>query len=470
MLRNIILLAVFLISSEALAQTWLPAFFNNQMVLQQNEEVSIWGKDDPRTKVTVTGSWGAEASVKADKNGKWEVKLQTAPAGGPFTVTVEGSEKIVLDDVLLGEVWFCSGQSNMEMPVKGFNNQPINGSNDFILNARNDQLRLFTATRNHSMEPLDDVDGAWSAATPATVREFSATAYFFGKQLQEMIGVPVGLLHSSWGGSKAEAWMDPEALSAFPEINLPEELPENRFNHTPTLLYNAMVHPFIGYTMKGAIWYQGESNRNDAKQYETLFPALINSWREQWQQGSFPFYFVQIAPFRYDGENETSSAFLREAQLNSMLNTENTGMAVTMDIGECDCIHPAEKNLVGKRLAYWALANDYGVEGIFFQGPVFSKMEVTDDSEAILSFDHMDMGLSFYGNKSAGFEIAGDDRVFHPANAKINGDKTLTVWSDHVTAPVAVRYAFKNCSEGTLYNTAGLPASSFRTDDWDPSN
>ena len=353
------------------------------------------------------------------------------------------------------------------MPVKGFNNQPINGSNDFILNAKNDQIRLFTATRNYSLEPLDDVEGAWSSATPATVAEFSASAYFFGKQLQEIIDVPIGLIHSSWGGSKAEAWMDPGALSTFPEITLPEEIPENRFNHTPTLLYNAMLHPFIGYTMKGVIWYQGESNRLAAKQYETLFPALINLWREQWQQGAFPFYFVQIAPYRYDGDNESSSAFLREAQLNSMLKTENSGMAVTMDIGECDCIHPAEKNLVGKRLAYWALANDYGIEGLSFQGPVFKKMEVTGDSEAKLFFDHMDLGLSFFGNEPQGFEIAGDDKVFHPANVKINGDRTLSVWSEAVPNPVAVRYAFKNCSKGTLYNTAGLPASSFRTDDWE---
>jgi sialate O-acetylesterase len=467
MLRNLILLIVLLISSEALAQTWLPAFFNNQMVLQQNEEVSIWGKDDPRTKVTVKGSWGAEASVKADKNGKWALKLQTAPAGGPYTLTVEGSEKIVLADVLLGEVWFCSGQSNMEMPVKGFNNQPINGSNDFILNAKNDRIRLFTATRKYSLEPMDDVEGTWSSATPATVAEFSATAYFFGKQLQEIIDVPIGLMHSSWGGSNAEAWMDPGALSAFPEITLPGEVPENRFNQTPTLLYNAMLHPFIGYAMKGVIWYQGESNRLAAKQYESLFPALIHSWREQWQQGAFPFYFVQIAPFRYDGDNESSSAFLREAQLNSMKNTENSGMVVTMDIGDCDCIHPAEKNLVGKRLAYWALANDYGIEGIVFNGPVLKKMEITEDGKANISFDYLDRGLTFFGKEPQGFEIAGDDQVFHPASVKINGDRTLSVWSENVPNPVAVRYAFKNCSEGTLYNTAGLPASSFRTDNWE---
>ena len=194
---------------------------------------------------------------------------------------------------------------------------------------------------------------------------------------------------------------------------------------------------------------------------------MIGLWREKWQQGTFPFYFVQIAPFRYDGNNETSSAFLREAQLISMLKTENSGMAVTMDIGECDCIHPAEKNLVGKRLAYWALANDYGIEGVAFRGPEYKKMELTGNGEVKLFFDHMGAGLSFFGKEPAGFEVAGENRVFHPANAKINGDRTLSVWSDDIPAPVAVRYAFKNYSHGTLYNTDGLPASSFRTDDWE---
>ncbi|MCA1747743.1 MAG: sialate O-acetylesterase, partial [Bacteroidales bacterium] len=371
----------------------------------------------------------------------------------PYTLTVKGSEEIVLNDILFGEVWFCSGQSNMEMPVKGFNNQPINGSNEHILHSKNDQIRMFTVTREASMEPLDNVTGEWQKAAPATTGDFSAVAYFFGKQIHDVTGMPVGLIHSSWGGSKAEAWMDPEALSAFPEISLPEQMPESRPNHTPTLLYNAMVHPLIGYTMKGAIWYQGESNREQPKQYESLFPALIQSWREHWEQGDFPFYFVQIAPYRYDGAEEVGSAFLREAQLNSMLNTENSGMAVTMDIGECDCIHPAEKNLVGKRLAYWALANDYNIEGIMTNGPVYKQMEITDDGQVKISFEHLDNGLSFFGNAPEGFEVAGDDKVFYPATAKINGDRTLSVWSENVTAPVAVRYAFKNCSEGTLYNT-----------------
>ncbi len=466
MYRTVILIAAILFAKVTTAQTWLPSFFSNQMVLQQNEEVFIWGKDDPRTKITATGSWGAKASAKADKNGKWEVKLQTAPAGGPYTLTVQGSEKIVLDDILLGEVWFCSGQSNMQMSLKGYNNQPVIGSNEQILHSRNDLIRMFTVTREASMEPLEDVTGDWQKASPATTGDFSTTAYFFGKQIHDVTGLPIGLIHSSWGGSKAEAWMDSIALSSFPEISLPEQMPENRQNHTPTLLYNAMVHPFIGYTMRGAIWYQGESNREQARQYESLFPAMIESWRGHWEQDDFPFYFVQIAPFRYDGAEEVSSAFLREAQLNSMLNTKNTGMAVTMDIGECDCIHPAEKNLVGKRLAFWALANDYGIEGIMASGPVYKQMQITNDGEVKISFDYLDRGLSFFGNVPKGFEVAGADKVFYTAHAKINGDRTLSVWSDDVAAPVAVRYAFKNCSEGTLYNTAGLPASSFRTDNW----
>ena len=467
MLRNALFIAIFLISPIVSAQTWLPSFFNDQMVLQQNEEVSVWGKDKPHTTITVAGSWGAKASIKADKNGKWALKLQTTVAGGPYTLTVTGSEEITFSNVLLGEVWFCSGQSNMEMPVGGFNSQPVSGSNDYILNAKNDQIRLFTTAWVYSMEPLDDVKGEWQTAEPSTVRNFSATAYFFGKQLQQILDVPVGLIHSSWGGSMAEAWMDAESLSAFPEITLPLQLPENRFNHTPTLLYNAMVHPFIGYSMKGAIWYQGESNIGRAKQYENLFPALINSWRTKWKQGAFPFYFVQIAPWNYENNDATSSAFIREAQLHSMLKTENTGMAVTMDIGDCVGIHPAEKNLVGKRLAYWALAKDYGIEGIAYCGPVYKQMEIMDDGKVKITFDFAETGLSFYGNEPVGFEIAGNNKIFHPANVTLTWSNNILVWSDDVPVPVAVRYAFKNCITGTLYNTEGLPASSFRTDDWD---
>ena len=468
MIRNIFFALAILALTNVNAQTTLPTFFSDHMVLQQQTDALIWGTDDPNTNVTVSGSWGAEATSRTGKDGKWKVKLSTPVAGGPYTITISGSQKFILKDVLIGEVWFCSGQSNMEMPVKGFNNQPITGSNEAILHGENELIRLFTAPRDASLEPLDDVNGNWQTATPASVKEFSATAYFFGRKLQEILDIPVGLIHSSWGGSKAEAWMDEQTLSDFPELEIPKEITEStRRNHTPTLLYNAMLHPFIGYSIKGALWYQGESNRQAAEQYKTLFPALINSWREQWQQGSFPFYFVQIAPYRYDGNEESSAAFLREAQLYALQHTEHTGMAVTMDIGDCDCIHPAEKEQVGERLAYWALANDYGMEGIAFRGPEYREMEITGEGKIKLSFDHIETGLYFDDDSSSGFEIAGADRSFVPAEVTVNRDRTLTVWSDQVPEPVAVRYAFKNCIDGTLFNTFGLPASSFRTDDWE---
>jgi sialate O-acetylesterase len=327
---------------------------------------------------------------------------------------------------------------------------------------------MFTVERNATLEPLSDVTGAWQVASPATVPDFSATAYFFGKKIQDLLGVPVGIIHSSWGGSKAEAWMDANTLASFPTLEIPTEINESRRpNHTPTLLYNAMLHPFIGYTLKGMIWYQGESNREEPEQYKTLFPGLISSWREQWQQGSFPFYFVQIAPYGYEGNDIAGSAFLREAQLYAMLHTENTGMAVTMDIGDCGCIHPADKQKAGERLAYWALAKDYGIEGVAYSGPVYREMEILEEGKVKIIFDEVGMGLSFYGNPATGFEIAGMDRNFVPAKAMINRDMTLTVWSEAVPEPVAVRYAFKNCIHGTLYNVSGLPASSFRTDDWE---
>jgi len=468
MIRNIFFVIALLAATGTNAQTVLPSFFTDHMVLQRQTEASIWGTDDPKTGVTVRGSWGAEASAKTDRDGKWSVKLKTPEAGGPYSLTISGSNEIILNDVLIGEVWFASGQSNMEMPVKGFNNQPVTGSNEAILNGNNDQIRFFTVSRDASLEPREDVNGAWQAATPESVMEFSATAYFFGKKIQELLDVPVGLIHSSWGGSKAEAWMDEATLAEFPTLEIPTEITEStRLNHTPTLLYNAMLHPLIGYTLKGMIWYQGESNRLAPEQYKTLFPALINSWRAQWQQGSFPFYFVQIAPFRYEGDELAGSAYLREAQLHSMLHTENTGMAVTMDIGDCGCIHPAEKKKAGERLAYWALSKDYGIKGVAFSGPVYRQMETPGDGKITLSFDHAETGLYFSDLSATGFEIAGEDRVFVPAEVIVNRDRTLTVWSDQVPAPAAVRYAFKNCVGGTLYNTSGLPASSFRTDNWE---
>ena len=465
----ITLVSVFCFTTLTLfAQTWLPSFFSDNMVIQQNAEVSIWGKDDPGTNIKISASWGAEAGVKTDSDGRWKTKISTPGAGGPYSMTIKGSEAIVLNDMLTGEVWLCSGQSNMEMPVKGYGNQPIIGSNEAILHSENPALRIFQIVKNPSAVPLDDVEGQWQAASPATTPDFSATAYFFGELVQEMLGVPVGLIVTSWGGSKAEAWMDRESLKSFDEIEIPDEVPEEGQNQAATILYNGMLHPFIDYNIKGAIWYQGESNRNKTSQYANLFPALIKSWRALWNLGNFPFYFVQISPYGYGSSEETkyATALLREAQLLAMQHVENTGMVVTADIGDCDCIHPADKITVGRRLAYWALAETYGFDGLAYQSPVYSSMEKTEDGKVNISFDHAPNGLTSFQKPLSGFEIAGDDRAFYPAQVVINRDRTVSVWSEDVPKPAAVRYAFGDCVEVTLFNIAGLPASPFRTDDW----
>ncbi|MBU2906419.1 sialate O-acetylesterase [Arenibacter algicola] len=462
-LKTLLLALLLSTVTVSYAQIELPSFFGDHMVLQQKDNVSIWGTDKPNTKIKIIGSWGEESTATANSQGQWKLKMKTPSYGGPYKLVIKGSNEVTFNNVMIGEVWLCSGQSNMEMPVKGFNNQPIDGSGEAILNSKNNQIRLFTVKRASSLEPLDKVEGQWAEASPATVRDFSATAYFFGKKLNTLLNVPIGLIHTSWGGSSVETWMDKETLSQFSTIELPSKLPEGAPQRTPTLLFNAMINPLVGYGIKGAIWYQGESNRGRAEEYSRLFPTMINTWREKWQQGKFPFYFVQIAPYGY---NDGNAGFVREAQLHTMKTVENTGMAVTMDIGDCDFIHPREKKLVGDRLALWALSKDYGMEGFAYSGPVYKEIEEIKEGKVKLSFDYVENGLSSYGRPLTGFEIAGADKVFHPAEAKINGDKSLSVWAEGVTNPVAVRYAFSNCEAGSLFNTEGLPASSFRTDTW----
>ena len=255
----ITLISLLFISTLTLfSQTWMPSFFSDNMVLQQNAEVSIWGKDDPGTNIKISATWGEETEVKSGSDGHWKAKISTPGAGGPYSVTVKGSEVIVLNDVLCGEVWLCSGQSNMEMPVKGYGNQPITGSNEAILHSKNTQLRVFQIDKQPSAVPMDDVKGKWQAAAASTTPNFSATAYFFGELVQEMLGIPVGLIVTSWGGSKAEAWMDRESLKSFPEISIPDEVPDQRPHQTGTILYNGMIHPLTRFAIKGAIWYQGE--------------------------------------------------------------------------------------------------------------------------------------------------------------------------------------------------------------------
>ncbi len=638
----------------------LPAIISDNMVLQQNKAVNLWGWSEAKAKITVEASWGKTAEAVTGADGKWLVQLETPAAGGPFSVTIKSGEtQKVINNVMVGEVWLCSGQSNMEMPLKGWPpNDTINFSASEIASSDYPGIRMFTVTKSTAAAPLDDCSGTWAVSSPATSGDFSAAAYFFGLKLHKELGIPVGLIHSSWGGTPAESWTSGELIGTVPgyesftaEIqenqknlkefeaflakleNIPfEKLPkENPFTnlnlndsayisadistwkemtlpqtwenaglpgfdgvvwfirdfeydgavypegvelylgpvddmdatyingqkigshevsgvwslervypipadllkkginriavkvtdnqggggiygkknpaivkgdkiltdlggawkykpaalfrsgtvyvygegeksyegftgktivmneYTPTMLYNAMIAPLVNYTLEGAIWYQGESNVGRGKQYETLFPAMITSWRNAWKQGDFPFYYVQIAPYNYgDNANETT-AELRDAQLKT-LSLANTGMAVTMDIGNPVNIHPANKKDVGERLALWALDKTYKKEGIVCSGPLF-KNAVFSGNQAEVEFDY-GTGLELRSKESF-FEIAGPDGVFHPAKATVDHDKIVAV-SDKVKEAKQIRYAWCDDCVPNLFNGAGLPASPFK--------
>lgn len=448
------------------AKVKLPAIVSSNMVLQRNTTIKLWGWADANEKINIEPSWLNQAlSIEADDKGNWSVQVKTTNSKKPQTIKIiSESTNIILENVLLGEVWLCSGQSNMEMPVKGYSNQPVYGSLEAILNATNNNIRLFTVKRNASLIPLEDVSGEWLITNLQSVKDFSAVGYFFGKKLNTLLDIPIGLIHTSWGASRVEAWMDEETLSEFKNTEIVKDIPKEYPQHSPALLYNGMLHPLQNYSIKGVVWYQGESNITKADEYLRLFPAMVKQWRNQWKQEKLPFYYVQIAPFKYWGNNPV---YLREAQLKCMQLIDNTGMVVTLDIGDCEFIHPPEKRIVGDRLAYWALSKDYNFEGLAFSGPVYKEFEITQDGKINLFFDYCPNGLSSFGMPLSGFEIASNDKIFHPATATINENRTVTVFSEEVENPVAARYAFTHCPTGTLFNIEGLPASSFRTDYWD---
>jgi len=641
-----LLLLGFLLPGLQAASLELPAILSDHMVLQQNSFARIWGWSEPSEEVKVSTSWnGKTYATRADAEGNWEVKVATAKAGGPYNLTIEGDVTLELKDILLGEVWICSGQSNMEWPLS----RAETAETEIPL-ADYPEIRLFTVKRHISPRPLEDVTGSWSACTPETAENFSGVAYFFGKKLHEELGVPVGLVNTSWGGTPSESWTSREMLQTFGDFDAqlealynstdedikkaeeeaakmeaaiesqwefdnkdnigfkegwmkisyddgnwksmpvpaewssveevgmlegvmwlrtrvkipsswegqnlvldlgpvdetdvtwinevevgsskivanwnknrsyqipgsavqsgelllavrvvngtaqgglfghPEQLkiyPEGDRNadpvllagdwkykiaykfprivrannsHTPSVLYNGMIHPLKNLAIRGAIWYQGESNQERAMQYRTIFPGMIQDWRNAWKQGDFPFYFVQLAPYKYAREH--TSAELREAQFLTLSKLKNTGMAVTLDIGNPSDIHPANKRDVGKRLALWALAKDYG-KNLVYSGPLYRDKKVEGASIRIY-FDHVGSGLEAREGELSHFEIAGEDQVYHPAKAVIDGE-TVLVSSSQVARPVAVRFAWSNIAEPNLFNMEGLPASSFCTDQW----
>ena len=454
------------LGAGAYAAVRLPPVLGDNMVLQQQSSVNIWGWADPGETVRVSAGWSkTPLSAVAGSDGKWRVRLETTKAGGPYAMTIEGKNRIVLTNVMLGEVWVCSGQSNMEFTIMTLGGWAgsYNADREDLLKNDYASLRLFTVARDTASIPLGTCGGAWRVAGPEVVENFSATAFFFGRELHRTLNVPIGLISSSWGGTPAEAWTPREDLETNNDLAFYLTGPNaiESFRATPGILYNAMIHPLAGYSIKGVIWYQGESNRNDAPLYRTLMSTLIAGWRKDWNLGSLPFYYVQIAPFSY--EEPLSGALLREAQLKT-LTVPNTGMVVTLDIGDVHDIHPKNKQEVGRRLALWAFAHSYGRNIPAFSGPLYRSMKREGNAIRVF-FDHAGSGLVAHGQKVDGFVIAGPDRAFVEAEGAIEG-ATVVVSSPKVADPIAVRFAFTNTSESRLLNHAGLPASSFRTDDW----
>ena len=468
----VIFLNLLLIQSIE-AKIKLPAIVSSNMVLQRNTNVKVWGWADAGEKITIKTSWLKTAiNVQANQEGNWSTDIKTTNTKVAQTITLKSiGSNIVLENILFGEVWLCSGQSNMEMPMKGYTGQPIFGGAEAVAKSNNPNLRLFSVTRtNGSKTPLKEVEkySAWQQATPESVLKFSAVGYFYGKQLQEILDVPVGLILSSWGGSSVQAWMSNEMLSTFQKVDLKDRDITVKPNSIPTALFNSMINPLIPYTIKGAIWYQGEANVEESGRYRKLFPAMVQDWRNRFGVGDFPFYYVQIAPFIYSGNktevNNKNSAFIREVQYKCLDTIKNSGIAITMDIGSENSIHPPKKKEVADRLLYNALNQTYGYKSISFAGPIYDAMEAKEGG-LLLKFKNEENGV-FAHNELEGFEIAGEDKIFYPAVAKIVNRKSVQVSSDKVVAPVAVRYGWNNWVAGTLLGTNLLPASSFRTDNW----
>ena len=462
-----LLMLVALFTTALHAEVKLASIFGDNMVLQQQTEASVWGKAAASANIRVTTSWNNRTyTTRADKDGLWKLKVSTPAAGGPYTVTITDGKPVTLKNIMIGEVWVCSGQSNMEMPMKGYRNQPVTGANEAIATSSNNQIRLITVPHNTSLTPVDDFNGNWKLCEPENVVNFSATAYFFGLMLNRALGVPVGLICTSWGGTRIEPWISENGFKDFNWVKLPDKtvIQEKLSQQTPTVLFNAMIKPIAGFGIRGAIWYQGESNRNEPAEYRKLMPGLADNWRSEWGIGEFPMYFVQIAPYDY-GPTGLNSAFLREAQLKAATEGKNMGMACIMDGGEKDNIHPAAKRDAGDRLAYQALVKTYGKQGIACDGPVLKDMKI-DGNEVKLTFDNAPNGILSLGKELYCFELAGANKRFYPAKAFVTNEG-ITLVSPSVAAPVAVRYAFKDFITGDLFNTEGIPASSFRTDEWE---
>ena len=456
----ITLLSIFILSVPSYGQIKLPAVIGDNMVLQQNSEVAIWGWGDPGSAIQVSGSWNKD-TVKAmiSNQSVWKVKLKTPSAGGPFTVSIKGNEVVVLNNVMIGEVWICSGQSNMEWSA----DSKINNGEEEVKNATHPNIRFFHVKKLGSETPQNNCFARWETCTPETMHSFSAVGYFFGRNLQQNLNVPIGIIEVAWGGTPAEVWVRSDLVESDPLLKACA-VKLNTYDWWPSksgVVYNGMIAPLLPYRIAGAIWYQGESNANNPESYRKLFKTLIENWRHDFEN-DFPFYWVQIAPFTYG--KEIRAPLIREMQRQTM-DVPKTGMVVVSDlVDNVKDIHPRNKQDVGKRLSYWALSETYGIKGLVYKNPLYQSMN-PEKGKIRISFDNVKTGLKSTGDEISSFEIAGDDQVFKPAKVKIDGN-TVLVWSKEVKTPVVVRFSFSNDAIGNLFSQEGLPVAPFRTDDW----
>lgn len=453
----------------ASAAVRLPRVFGSGMVLQRDAKVPVWGWGDVGEKVTVEIA-GEKQTTAVGSDGRWRVDLSPKPAGGPFELKIRATNKIVLSDVLFGDVWICAGQSNM-----GFSLRRAKDADAEIATANYPNLRFLTVPTKSATEPQTDFNATWETCSPKTARDFSAVAYFFARRLRETIQVPVGLIEVSWGGASCEAWIEPRLLLEHPELSglaSPARLEKTPENQRAGALRNGMLEPLKPFAIKGVVWYQGEANAGRAWQYRLLFPMAVESWRQDWEQGDFPFYFVQLANFMAPRPQPGNSSWaeLREAQNQAASQLRNVGRVVAIDVGETADVHPKDKKPVGERLALLALARTYGVD-VVCDGPEFRSMKI-DGNRVVLTFDVGDGGELKIGSNAQcddaelrGFAVAGADRKFYWAKAEIDGE-TVVVSAPEVERPVAVRYAWADNPICNLTNGAGLPASPFRSDVW----
>ena len=454
-----------LLAAPAQATVRLPALVGAHMVLQRDRPVPVWGWAAPGEAVTVAFE-GRTYAATTDSTGRWQATLPPQPAGGPHTLMVKGQNTIELTDVLVGDVWLASGQSNMQFKVKDRNPggyQPVQNADQEIAAANFPNIRFFTVSQKAAAQPEAELAGAgWQVCGPATVADFSAVAYFFSRDLHQQYKVPMGVIVSSWGGTPAEAWVSAEGLKKLPGSAVQPMVKEPQ--NAPSALYNGMIAPLLPYAIKGVIWYQGESNVGRAPQYRALFPGLIADWRTRWGY-QLPFLFVQLANFlpALPELSESDWAELREAQASALV-LPGTGMATAIDVGEAEDIHPHNKQAVGRRLALAARHVAYGDETVVYSGPTLASMAVTGPALR-LKFDHRGTGLVAKDGSLRGFAVAGADHKFYWATAQVQGNEVV-VKSAPVPAPVAVRYDWADNPNGNLTNREGLPAVPFRTDPW----